>query len=130
MAGGGSGGGTSGSLLGPAYVFTSPDVLTNTAADNALIPWIIGRGNPVGRIRASVKSPPDGDDIVVSIKRYTLATGVVVDTIGTVTIVDGDFDGTAVLVVAVTVLESQALAAEIDNVGTIDPGENLSLMVD
>lgn len=113
--------------LRPAYAFTAPDELTTT--DNALIPWIIGRGRVVRRARASVKVAPTGASITVAIKRYTLATGVVVDTLGTVTIAATAFTG-EVTWAGVIVTEAQALAAEITQIGSTLPGENLSLLVD
>jgi hypothetical protein len=112
----------------PTYVFTSPGDLTTT--DNALIPWIIGKGGaPLTTVSVQVKTAPTGTDITIDIKTYDRSTATVIATIGTVTILAGTFKANFLLSPSVLVDTTMVLAAEITQIGSIVPGANLTVQV-
>ena len=128
MAGGGGGGGSIDLFIEsvPSYVFNSPDVLTTT--DNVLIPWIPGRSRKVDGATAQVKTAPATQDIIIAVKLIDRATGAVISTLGMIVIPVGTLQGT-ISFGAITVLTTQALAAEITQVGVGPAGANLTVEV-
>lgn len=111
----------------PTYVFTSPGELTTT--DNDLIPWIPGRGYDVAGAKAIVKAAPTGDDLEIDIVLIDTSDGTVISVIDTVVIAAGDFEGTVTFSSPVNIPTSQALAVQITQIGSADPGENLTVAV-
>lgn len=113
----------------PVSVFTSPDDLTTDAADNALIPWIPGRGQAVTTATAQVKTAPTGADILISVKVITRSTGATASTLtSSLTVAASDFTGT-VTFAAATIATTQALAVEITQVGSTVAGADLTVEV-
>lgn len=102
--------GTSITLIGSTtYGFSkSGDLAT---ADLLTVP---GKGQPVTRATASVESPPSGDDVTVDILLIDRTDGSTLSTVGTLTIADGDFEGSVFFSAPVDVLETQALKASVD----------------
>jgi len=107
----------------PTYVFTVPDVLTTT--DNALIPWIPGAGQNITELLAVVKTAPTGANIIIEFFIGTLATGVVGASLGTVTIVAGDY--TASTGIGATAIgTTKFIAMTINQIGSTIAGSNLT----
>lgn len=107
----------------PVFVFTSPSTLTTT--DNALIPWLPGRGTDVTTLRCIVKTAPTGSSITVDFRRGTIATGTLGAVIGTVTITAGSFEGTTVIG-ATNIPTTDFLAMEITAVGSTIAGSDMT----
>ncbi len=114
----------------PVYVFTVPDTVSIAAADVALIPWIPGQNRIIRKWTATIKTAPTGANLTGSIKRYTRSTGAVLDTVGTVTIVAGNYTASGDFATPVTLLDTQALAFEPTQVGSTVAGSNLAVAVD
>jgi hypothetical protein len=110
----------------PTAVFTVPGNLTTT--DNDKILWVPGRNTYVSQATAQVKVAPVGANITVDIQLITRSTGAVVSTLGTVTIPDGNLEGTVSLSLT-QILDTQALAAVITNVGSGTAGADLTVQV-
>lgn len=108
----------------PIFAFSESGNVTTT--DNALIPWVPGQGAPISLFSAVVKTAPTGASIIIDFKVVTMSTGVVGATIATVTIPAGSFYSTTTLGSPVTILTTEALAAEISQVGSIISGANLT----
>lgn len=113
--------------VSPTIVFTSPDDLTTT--DNALIPWVPGRGQTVFGAFAQVKTAPVGDDITIDINLIDGSDGSTVSTLTTLTIADGDLQSTPVTFTATEVPQNYSLEAQITQIGSGTAGANLTVEV-
>ena len=115
---------------GPVMFF--PFAGTVDTGSNALLQHVsLPNATMIRRLRATIKTPPTGQALIVSFKKVTLSTGVVGASIGTVTIAIGAYEGTAnVLSPAVSLAITEGLAMEVTQVGSGTPGSNLSGFAD
>lgn len=105
------------------YTFTSPGDLTTT--DNALIPWLPGAGAEISELLGLVKTAPTGSDAIIEFFRGTRATGTVGASLGTVTILAGNFTASAAIA-PTTILTTEFVAMTITQIGLTIPGANLT----
>lgn len=112
-------------VVGPAYGFTYPGDLVIT--NNVAIPWAPGIGSVVRTLVGVVKTPPAGDDIILTLSIGTLLTGAIDAVLGTVTIADGAYSQTQAIT-PVFVGTDRFLQLEITQIGNPTPGANLTAL--
>ncbi len=115
---------------GPVLMFTFPG--TVDTASNALIPMAsLPRPVRIYQLRATIKTPPTGQALIVDFKKVTLSTGAIGASIGTVTIAINAFQGTTnVLAAPVSLAITEGLVMEVTQVGSGTPGSNLAGFAD
>lgn len=109
--------------LVPVALFGVPGVLTTT--DNALILRVsLPRPARIYQLRGTIVTAPTGQAVILDFKKFTVSTGAIGASIGTVTIAAGTFSGISVLAAAVSLAITEGLLMEVTQIGSGVAGSN------